>query len=201
MIVRGGEACTSTANYCISRSPVPPKCTSFPLEFDSLEVLSNPHTSAERGVYDKIQKLEPKAHVSALVSVSFSAAVPGGDFNILLNDTISVETSMVRKFYSINQKLNMIRALEEHSDTESVSSITRKFGVNTAQLCRWKAQKHLFESFNMRCHGTNLTIHCGTKCSFDDIEEELLSFIFEQRETGIPVSIRMVTTKASQLHS
>ena len=108
---------------------------------------------------------------------------------------------MARKFYTINQKLNMVRALEERSDTESVSSIARKFGVDTAQLRRWKAQKPLFESYNMRRRGTKLTIHRGNKCSFDDIEEELLSFIFEQRETGIPVSIRMVNTKASQLHS
>ena len=43
------------------------------------------------------------------------------------------------------------------------------------------------------------SVHRGRKSCLHDIEEDLLAFIFEHREQGLAVSIRMVTMKASQI--
>jgi hypothetical protein len=43
------------------------------------------------------------------------------------------------------------------------------------------------------------TIHHGHKSCLHEIEEDLLAFIWEHREQGMAMSIRMVIMKASQL--
>jgi hypothetical protein len=86
----------------------------------------------------------------------------------------------------------------------TLCSIARELGVDASQLRRWKLQKGHFKEFLSSSHGTivntgALIVHCGCKSCLNDIEENLLAFIWEQREQGIAVSIWMVITKTSQL--
>jgi hypothetical protein len=76
--------------------------------------------------------------------------------------------------------------------------------VDPSQLRRRKSQKNQFEAFLQRGNGTRvntaaLTLHRGGKSCLHEIEDSSLQHIFEEREQGLVVSIRMVILKASQL--
>lgn len=110
---------------------------------------------------------------------------------------------MARKCYSIKEKLSMICAVEVRcrNNNEKVHAIAREFGVDHAQILRWKAQAERLEELlgRARANASATSIHPGRKSCLEDIEEELLGFIWEQREQGLAVSIRAVCMKASQL--
>ncbi|KAG7345984.1 transposase [Nitzschia inconspicua] len=112
-----------------------------------------------------------------------------------------------RKRYSISQRLSMARMLQTRSDNgESLRSIARDLEVDPSQLRRWRSQIPQFEESLTPRHGTSVnagagSTHRGRKSILHEVEDKLLEYIWEQREQGLPVSIRMVTAKASQLHA
>jgi hypothetical protein len=122
--------------------------------------------------------------------------------SITLSLHILSQPCLVRGYY-ISQKLSMVRTLETrcgHGD--SLRFVGGRLGVDPSQLRRWKSQKHQFEAFLQRGNGTRvntaaLTLHRGGKSSLHEIEDSLLQYIFEEREQGLAVSIRMVLLKAS----
>ena len=99
----------------------------------------------------------------------------------------------------------MVRILQrrQQENNESHTSIARDLGVDAAQLRRWKKQSAAFnELLANRAGGirsTATSVHRGHPSCLQAHENALLMFILENRQQGIPVSIRMVTTKACQL--
>jgi hypothetical protein len=77
-------------------------------------------------------------------------------------------------------------------------------GVDPSQLLRWKSKKSQFEAFLQRGNGSKvntgaMALHRGGISCLHVIEDLLLQYIFEEREQGLAVSVRMVILKASQL--
>ena len=78
-------------------------------------------------------------------------------------------------------------------------SIGRFLDVNESQLRHWKGQAaamatHLHGGRGCWVNRAARTLHRSQKSLFDHIEEELVHFIFENREQGISVTIRTVIT-------
>jgi DDE superfamily endonuclease len=115
--------------------------------------------------------------------------------------------TMPRKKYSIMQKLSMVRTLEEHThndaDGASLRAVARELGVDASVLHRWKMQRPKLEAFlsrvNVHVNTRAASLHCGRTSCLNEIEDDLLAYIWEHREQGMPVSIRMVVNKAGQL--
>lgn len=100
----------------------------------------------------------------------------------------------------------MVKTLDARQSDggKALRSVAREFGVDPSQLRRWKAQAPKFEELLKRrpltrVNASTATLHSGRKSSLLAVEEDLLQFIMENRNHGLAVSIRMVTTKASQL--
>ncbi|KAL7568411.1 hypothetical protein ACA910_012129 [Epithemia clementina (nom. ined.)] len=113
---------------------------------------------------------------------------------------------MARKQHSILQKLAMVRTLDQwtHYNRDALHLVARDLGIDPSQLHWWKAQSTRFEELLLnrkgaRMNGTAASVHIGHKSCLHEIEEELLSFIMENCDQGLAVSIQMVITKASQL--
>ena len=73
-----------------------------------------------------------------------------------------------------------------------------------SQLRHWKQQKTKLEELlasraGSRVNKDKKSIHVGSNSCLSDIENELLNFIFQTREQGVAVSIRMVVTRACEL--
>jgi transposase-like protein len=119
----------------------------------------------------------------------------------------SLHIFMVRKFYTITKTLTMVRTLDTRSENdESLRSVARDLGVDSSQLRRWKSQTTHFVELLSPSRGTRVnteaaSVHPGRQSCLHDIEEELISFIWEKLEQGLAVSVRMVLMKASQLDS
>jgi hypothetical protein len=108
--------------------------------------------------------------------------------------------------YTIPQKLSLLRSCArlQQEENHSFRSAVRELGLDPAQVRRWKQQSSLFEDFLLNYEKRKVnraakTLHSGRKSCLADIEEELLKFIFENRERGMSVSIRIVIMKAGQL--
>ena len=71
----------------------------------------------------------------------------------------TVARTMVRKRYSISQKLSMARTLETRcgENGESLRSVARELGVDPSQLRRWKSQIAQFEDLLSHNNGTSVT--------------------------------------------
>jgi transposase-like protein len=65
---------------------------------------------------------------------------------------------MVRKFYSISQKLTMVRTWEvrNQKNDESLRHVARESGVDPSQLRRWNAQRSEFVELLTPSHGTKV---------------------------------------------
>ena len=110
---------------------------------------------------------------------------------------------MPRQYYSIHQKLSMVIVLEQRlQDQVSVHAVARDLGVDPSQLRRWKKQKNVLEELLLNRSRRSVaarSVHSGRKSCLAGIENELLMFIFQSREQGLAVSVRMVLTRACQL--
>ena len=117
----------------------------------------------------------------------------------------STLTMAPRKQFTISQKVSMIETLESQRENgKSHRSVARDLGVDASQLRRWKKQVAKLKELLKRMEGRRLnttakSVHNGRKSCLNNIEDDLLMFILENRQQGMSVSIRMVTTKASQL--
>jgi hypothetical protein len=97
----------------------------------------------------------------------------------------------------------MVRTMEERMANDcslTRRAIARDLGVDASQIRKWQQQiaLHLLAScthFNPHAR----SLHPGMNSSLHGLEELLLRFIFEQREQGIAVDIRMVIDTAKVL--
>ena len=105
-----------------------------------------------------------------------------------------------RKHYTISQKLAMVQCFENEqcNSNKPMRQVAMGLGVDPSQLRRWVSQKKALEEMRKK-KTTKKSVHPGRASCLGLVEEPLLWFILETREQGLPVSIRMVITKACQL--
>ena len=109
---------------------------------------------------------------------------------------------MGRTFHSASSKIQMVKTW--HSDKiegKSLRLVAGELGVDPSQLKRWEKQQLQLEAKIKERNSAARSIHKGRKSQVDHIGEELLRLIFELREQGLSVSIRMVSMKAGELDS
>ena len=91
-------------------------------------------------------------------------------------------------------------AKERTENGDSLRAIARELMVDSTQLRRWlKQADQIRENVKTKGSGSSSTLHAGRLSCLKHIEDDLLMFIFECREQGMSVSIRMVTLKACDL--
>jgi transposase-like protein len=94
----------------------------------------------------------------------------------------------------------MLKTFEtRQNENVSLREIARGLDVDPSQLHRWRKQYPELQRFHDEKRISVKALHCGRTSQLHEIEDALLSFISGNREQGIPVSIRMVTMKASEL--
>ncbi len=110
---------------------------------------------------------------------------------------------MVRQTYhGIAQKVAMLDIMAERlQNGESRRSIARDLNVDASQIRRWEKQRPLMEEKLKKTNANPraATLHSGGKSQLEPIGEDLLKYIWEKRDIGLPVSVRMVKLKARQL--
>ena len=109
-----------------------------------------------------------------------------------------------RKQYTLGQKVDIAETFcnrqRQHNNTTR-RGFAREAGVDASQLRRWVLQLAEMKAILAK-NSANVaarTIHSGRKSFLEPVEDELLHFIFSNREQGMSVSIRMVTARACQL--
>ena len=108
---------------------------------------------------------------------------------------------MPRKSFSVTDKLAIVKkATAELERGISLRKASESLGVDRCQLRRWIEQRTRFEAHvESRGSGALKAIHKGRPSCLKEHEDEILRFIFELREQGMGVTIRMVVLKASEL--
>ena len=101
--------------------------------------------------------------------------------------------------YSDAEKLCILRAVNRHiaEGQLSIRAACQQMKIAPKQYRTWsKNQEHLCAWKNSKAKSCDT----GPNSSLQEIEKELLKFIFELREQGIPVQISTVVVKASVIH-
>ena len=108
---------------------------------------------------------------------------------------------MPRKSFSVTEKLTIVKnAAQGLEQGISLSKVSEQLGVDRSQLRRWMKQRPRFEEHvKEKGSGALKAIHKGRPSCLNEHEDELLRFIFELREQGMGVTVRMVVLKASEL--
>ena len=108
---------------------------------------------------------------------------------------------VVKKYYTVSEKLAILKILNRRrlDNNSSYHEIARELGVDPSQLRRWEQQSAKLEAFYSKRKRNAKALHDGYKSQLSHIEEELLEYIFEGCEQGLPMTIRLVTAKASEL--
>jgi hypothetical protein len=70
-------------------------------------------------------------------------------------------------------------------------------GVDASQIRKWQQNVDAHIDKATRRNGTRfnphaLSLHLGRQSCLEPLKDELLRFIYEQREEGIPVSVKLV---------
>ena len=103
-----------------------------------------------------------------------------------------------RRRYSNSEKLSILRAVNRHigEGQLSIRAACQQMKIAPKQYRTWSKNHEQLNSWN-----NNKAKSCdtGPNSSLYAIENELLKFIFELREQGIPVQISTVVVKASAL--
>jgi transposase-like protein len=105
---------------------------------------------------------------------------------------------MGRKTYTSGQKVAMVRLLEQRQiDDPTVSrrEIARELGVDASQIRKWQQNVDAHLDKTTRRNGTRfnpraLRLHPGRQSCLEPLKDEILGFIYGQREEGIPVSVK-----------
>jgi transposase-like protein len=113
---------------------------------------------------------------------------------------------MGRKSYSSRQKVAMVRTMEQRLSADPTISrrqIARDLGVDASLLRKWQQHVDAHISKVTRSNGCRFnpracSLHPGRLSCLEPIKDILLHFIFEKREQGIPVSIKMVVEVAKR---
>jgi hypothetical protein len=102
--------------------------------------------------------------------------------------------SVFRCRYSFVEKANLVAIVRTRltENRVSFSQAADSVGVPLSTLCKWQAEIPLTPN-------TFQQDHQGPPSFIHDIEPQLLSFIYEWRDRGVPVSCISVVQKAIQL--
>lgn len=108
------------------------------------------------------------------------------------------DPKLPRKTYTNHQKQEILRAVQPRlAQGESLRKICREFRIQPSQFRRWKKSESQLNKANPRA----MTLCRGRPSCLEPIEDDILKWIFELREQGMPVSTKMVVMKASQIDS
>ena len=105
-----------------------------------------------------------------------------------------------RKRYCVKDKLNALKKNKHMMDSDKVSfrAAAAKLSLNAGMVMCWKRDEdRLIQASSKKVK----SMHAGTKSQLevDDVEKELLAWIFEQRQQGLAVSNVSVVIKAASL--
>ena len=106
-----------------------------------------------------------------------------------------------KTFYTIAQKLAMLDIMDQRLENgEARRSIARDLKVQSSQLRKWKAKRQEMKQ-KLKRNTRATTLHSGRPSCLQllALEDDLLKFIWDQRERGMAVSLRMVNLRTRQL--
>ena len=98
-----------------------------------------------------------------------------------------------RKYFTINQKILLVRSCDERPEEQSIRAFCRLHSIQPHQYREWKKN---IAKFTLS-RSSAKTTHVGFPSSLEPFTDDILEWIINQREIGVAVSIRMVTIAAS----
>ena len=101
----------------------------------------------------------------------------------------------IRRSIPNHMKIQLLKEEASRDSRQSLREFCRANGIQPSQIRRWKKMLLSLGEAN----GTARTICKGRASSLVPIEEDLVKWIMELRESGLAVSTRMVKIKASEL--
>ena len=107
----------------------------------------------------------------------------------------SLFPQMTRQRHTASFKLLVLEEVQRREDKESLRAIAHSFGLDPRQIRAWRAQTEQLKAVNSNACSVNL----GRPSSLQGVQEDLLEWMFEQRECGFALSVRMVNLKAQAL--
>jgi hypothetical protein len=123
----------------------------------------------------------------------------GGKSNIRV--ARKARTFAPRRSYSLREKALVLSLVEEKMKDEKISLARAASAVNVpvSSIYRWRADASLPDLSNAsNAFGDKARNHQGPEGFLDDIKEELVTFVTEWRDRGLPVSRFAVLMKATQ---
>ena len=111
-----------------------------------------------------------------------------------MNTTVTVR----RKIVSCRNKQEIMKDVAERQDLgHFLKSICRDHDVQPSQVRQWRRQKEELKKSDPNAGST----HRGRPSCLECVGFPLLRWMFELREQGMPVSLRMVYLKADELNA
>ena len=104
-----------------------------------------------------------------------------------------------RKRYTVNFKLLALHKIDEillSNPRKSLHNACEELGVSPANISKWKKDKQKLGTCYKRCVRS---LHPGKSSQLEDIEAELLQFIFERRESALAVNPVTILLHAARL--
>ena len=117
-------------------------------------------------------------------------------------DAWPVDEGKQRRFISLNAKIDLcIKCEREVGAEKSISYLgfCRENCVDPAQLRRWRKDIVRLKRMADNSSANKKTCSTGRPSSLSDVAGDILPWINDLREQGVPVSIRMVVIKISKL--
>ena len=108
---------------------------------------------------------------------------------------------MTRKKITLYQKINLasiVRHIHLNPDTghSLLKALARASGVSPSQLRRWEQQ---LDSLIQQPNQAKETMNLGHHSCLAHIKDNLLTWLSNMRQDGVPVSIKMLTIRATQM--
>jgi DDE superfamily endonuclease. len=107
-----------------------------------------------------------------------------------------------RRKFSLREKINLasiVRRIRCNSGQgPSLKALVRARGIAPCQLRRWEKQlDSMIQQLNVQ--GNKASLNTGRKSVLAPIKDDLLIWLSNLRQDGVPVSIRMLATKATEM--
>ncbi len=103
---------------------------------------------------------------------------------------------MVRRFLSVSKKLKI---LDDAESSPNLSATARMHKVDPNQIRRWRANVHKLIEKQAK-NPKALTVHCGEKAHYPELENSVFEWFQNQRKNGFAVSTSNLICKALQIH-
>src|SRR5690349_1387508 len=95
---------------------------------------------------------------------------------------------MIRKSYTVAQKLNIIQAVEKHG---SITATAKYHNINKSMLSRWIKQENAFKTAKKSVR----KIGSGRTPTFPAQKEIVNEYILQQRSRNYIISYNMIKSK------